>query len=102
MSTSKYTVKIYPKAENDLFEVQDYFVNKLKVSPMKLFQKFYDYIDTLEENPFLFPLMKDDVFNELGYRMITVDNFLLFYIIEGNEVKIHRFLYGKRNYLSIL
>ncbi len=34
--------------------------------------------------------------------MITIDNFLVFYIVTGNEVQIHRFLYGKRNYLQIL
>ena len=102
MSSIKYTVRIYPSSENDLKEIKDYFINKLKVSPNNLFEKFYKTIDTLEENPFLFPLLKDPFLNKLGYRMVSVDNFLLFYIIENTEVQIHRFLYGKRNYLSIL
>jgi addiction module RelE/StbE family toxin len=102
MSSPKYKVHIYPSAENDLIEIKDYFMNKLKITPNNLFEKFYKSIDTLEENPFLFPLLKDTFLNQLGYRMVPIDNFLLFYIIENNEVQIHRFLYGKRNYLSIL
>jgi len=102
MNSIKYKVRIYPSAENDLIEIKDYFVNKLKTTPNNLFEKFYKIIDVLEENPFLFPLLKDIFLNQLGYRIVPVDNFLLFYIIENNEVQIHRFLYGKRNYLDIL
>ena len=36
-----------------------------------------------------------------GYRMFPIDNFLVFYVIENDEVQIHRFLYGKRDYLLI-
>ncbi len=56
----------------------------------------------LEKNPFMYPLVKDQYLNQLGYHMIPIDNFLVFYIVSGNEVQIHRFLYGKRNYLEIL
>ncbi len=102
MNSIKYKVRIYPSAENDLIEIKDYFVNKLKTTPNNLFEKLYKIIDVLEENPFIFPLLKDIFLNQLGYRMVPVDNFLLFYIIQNNEVQIHRFLYGKRNYLEIL
>jgi len=102
MSSSTYRVRIYPSAENDLLEIQDYFVNKLKTSPNNLFEKYLKIIDVLEDNPFLFPLLKDSFLNQSGYRMVPVDNFLLFYVIESNEVQIHRILYGKRNYLEIL
>lgn len=82
MSSKKYNIRIYPSAEKDLIEIKDYFINKLKVSPNNLFEKFYKSIDTLEENPFIFPLIKDTFLNQLGYRMVPIDNFLLFYIID--------------------
>jgi len=102
MSSSKYSIRIYPTAENDLLEIKDYFQNKLKTSHNNLFQKFYDAIDLLETNPFIHPLLSDTYLNQLGYRMIPVDNFLLFYIVEEQEIQIHRFLYGRRDYLLIL
>jgi plasmid stabilization system protein ParE len=102
MSQKIYQVLIYPSAENDLIEIKEYFLNKLKISPNNLFEKFYKSIDTLEINPHIFPLPKDPFLNQLGYRMVPIDNFLLFYIIDNDTVQIHRFLYGRRNYLSIL
>ena len=98
MDNSIYYVLIYPTAEKDLLEIKDYFKNKLKVSPNHLFEKFYSSIDILEKNPLIYPLLKDSYLRQLGYRMIPIDNFLLFYVIKNQEVQIHRFLYGKRNY----
>lgn len=97
----KFTVLIYPCAETDLLEMKDYFENKVKVSANKLFEKFYSANDILETNPFVYPLVKDPYLNQLGYRIITIDNFILFYVIENIEVQIHRFLYGKRDYLLL-
>jgi len=102
MSSSKFTVRIYPRAENDLIEIKEYFEQKLKTSPNGLFSKFYESITILETNPLIYPLLKDPYLNQLGYRMIPIDNFLLFYVIENDEVQIHRFLYGRRDYLLIL
>jgi plasmid stabilization system protein ParE len=102
MSTSTYDVLLYSSAESDLYEIKQYFEQVLKKSPTNLFQKFYDTIEYLEKNPFMYPLVKDPYLNQLGYHIIPIDKFLIFYIVSGNEVQIHRFLYGKRNYLEIL
>jgi len=102
MSSDKFIVLIYPTAEHDLLEIKEYFEIKLQTSPNNLFQKLYDNIDLLESNPFIHPLVNDTYLNQLGYRMIPIDNFLVFYIVENNEVQIHRFIYGKRNYLQFL
>jgi toxin ParE1/3/4 len=102
MSKMKYSVRIYPTAQNDLLEIKDYFENKLKTKVDGLFGKIDKQIDLLETNPFIHPLVKDPYLNQLGYRMIPVDSFLIFYIISDNTVQIHRFLYGRRDYLSIL
>jgi addiction module RelE/StbE family toxin len=98
MSKTEYSVLIYPKAENDMQETKTYFEEILKTSHKPLFEKFLTKIDLLEKNPFIFPLLKDTYLNQLGYRMIPIDNFLVFYVIIGKEVQIHRFIYGRRNY----
>jgi addiction module toxin, RelE/StbE family len=98
MKKTKYTVLIFPSAENDIQEIKDYFINILKTSPNGLFEKLLHEIDLLEDNPYIYPLIKDPYLNQLGYRIIPIDNFILFYIVTNNEVHIHRFLYGKRNY----
>ena len=102
MSKQKYSVLIFPTAENDLLEIKEYFENKLKTTVNNLFEKFDKQIGLIENNPLIYPLVSDTYLNQLGYRMIPVDNFLIFYIISDNTVQIHRFLYGKRDYLHIL
>ena len=102
MKRSKCSVLIYPKAEADLLEIKDYFENKLKTSPNGLFEKFFNHVVLLESDPFIHPLVQDFYLQNAGYRMIPIDNFLVFHIVKGKEVQIHRFLYGKRNYLLIL
>jgi len=102
MKSHIYRIRIYPSAENDFLEIRDYFTNKLKTSPNKLFKKFFDSLDLLESNPLIHPLLTDTYLHQLGYRMYPIDNFLVFYVIENDEIQIHRFLYGKRDYLLIL
>jgi len=102
MSSDSYKVLIYPTAENDLYEIKDYFENTLQTSADNLFRKFYNDIDLLETFPFSFPLVRDPYLSSLGYRMIPVDNFLIFYIVKEKEVQIHRFIYGKRDYIKLL
>jgi len=51
MSSPKFTVRIYPRAENDLNEIKEYFEQKLKTSPNGLFSRFYESITILETNP---------------------------------------------------
>ena len=98
MSKPQYSVLVFPKAEEDFVEVRTYFEERLKTSANPLFQKVLKTIDLLEENPLIFPLLKDPYLNQLGYRMVPIDNFLLFYLISGPNVEIHRFLYGRREY----
>jgi len=40
MSNPVYSVLIYPRAENDLLEIKEYFENTLKTSAIPLFEKF--------------------------------------------------------------
>jgi len=102
MGRKKYKARIYPKAEKDLLEIKTYFENVLRTSPNRLFRKFYKAIEQLETNPFIRPLLNDPHLKHCGYRMFPVEKFLVFYKIAGDEIQIHRFLYGKRNYYSIL
>jgi len=97
-----YETLIFPAAEQDLLDIKEYFETKLYTSPDSLFQKVYNQIDLIERNPFMYPLVKDTLLSSLGYHIIPIDNYLLFYVVNDKTIEIHRFLFGKRNYLSIL
>lgn len=99
---SEYKALIFPVAEQDILDIKEYFETKLYISPDSLFQKVYNQIDLIERNPFLYPLVKDTFLSSLGYHIVPIDNYLLFYVVNDYTIEIHRFLYGKRNYLSVL
>ena len=50
------------------------------------------------------PEAKIDMFNvfEKGYRLLVVDNFIVFYTVDDVFVKIINVLYEKRNYSNLL
>jgi len=58
----------------------------------------------ISENPTHRPLVNDEYLANFGYRLKKVKNYLIFYIIgeDNKHIKIVRFLYGRRDWMSIL
>jgi plasmid stabilization system protein ParE len=84
----------------------NYIRNKLE-SPMaadNLIKKIMESLNKIKENPNVRPLVQDKYLASLGYRLINVKNYCLFYIIDNDNrhIKIIRFLYNKRNWINIL
>jgi toxin ParE1/3/4 len=102
MSKPKFKVLIFPLAELDLIETKKYYTEVLKTPSTKVFDRFLEVIDLLEDNPLIYSLASDPHLSEKGYRFVPIENFLVFYVIKGNIVEIRRFLYGSRKYSSIL
>ena len=98
----KYEVVVTPSAQKDLIEIKSYFRNILKTASNAVFEKFLEQVKTLKENPFIYKVHQDSFLKLIGYRVIPIDNYLMFYIVKGNTVQIHRVLYAKRNYLQLL
>ena len=101
-----YEVRITRAAENDLNEAADY-IEFVLLNP----QAADDLLDTVEETlPTLaqyaqrYALVDDPVLRTWGIRFVQIKNYLAFYTISEEEQKVYivRFLYGKRNWISIL
>jgi plasmid stabilization system protein ParE len=58
----------------------------------------------ISKNPTHRPLVNDKYLASLGYRLISVKNYLIFYIIDDDDIhiKIVRFLYCKRDWINLL
>ena len=98
----KYEVIITPSAQKDLTEIKSYFTNVLKTSSNSIFEKFLEQVKNLKVHPFTYKVHQDPLLKLVGYRIIPIDNYLIFYVIKSNIVQIHRVLYAKRNYLQLL
>ena len=97
-----FEVLIFPLAQADLSDTREYYEKIFKTPSMRVFEKILDGIAQLEQNPLIYPLLKDPTLREKGYRFVPIDNFLLFFVVLEDQVQIRRFLYGGRNYASIL
>ncbi len=97
-----YEVLIFPRAEQDLADTRDYFLNILKTTSTQVFEKVLSTIAQLELNPLIYPQVKDSLLQAKGYRFVPIDNFLMFFVVVGKQVQIRRFLYGGRKYNSLL
>ena len=69
-----------------------------------LIKEIIESLNKIKENPNIRPLVQDKYLSSLGYRLINVKKYIVFYIIDNDNmyVKIIRFLYNKRNWMSIL
>ena len=98
----KYEVVVTPSTQRDLTEIKSYFTNVLKTSSNSIFEKFLEQVKILKVHPFTYKVHQDPLLKLVGYRIIPIDNYLMFYVIKSNIVQIHRVLYAKRNYLQLL
>ena len=101
-----YRIHITASAERDLNEAADYIEFTL-LNPQaadSLLDKAEEEINALAFMPEKFKTVDDPILASWGIRMITVNNYLVFYIVDHKTETVHviRFLYGKRDWVSIL
>lgn len=97
-----YKVRIYPSAEQDLAEIVDYLNTLSKQAALKYFDMLIEEIAGLSTMPERCPHPRDLALTAKGYRCLIVKDYLVFYMVVGDTVQIHRILYGRRDYQSLL
>lgn len=101
-----YNIHYSPIAVSDLNEIADYITNTL-FSPQAA-KKLLVKIKSSVENLATFPLIGKELTpykdEELPYRWVKVDNYMVFYNVDKQEntVYIMRVLYGASEYLTEL
>ena len=102
----KYSIFVTGKAKQDLIEAADYFEYTL-LNPKAaddLIDRFEKEINNLAFMPEKHQLVNDPVLAAWGIRMIALNNYIVFYTVdkESKSISVIRFLYGKRNWISVL
>ena len=104
-----YKVRLTKRALQDIDDIDIYISSQL-LSPataenMRI--KFHDAMSSLETMPMRYPLVADAFHASLGYRVLPVKNYLIFYTVDDSlpdvrNVDIERVLYAGRNWQQIL
>lgn len=101
-----YQIHITRTAEQDLSESADYieFVLKNHDAADHLLDLAAESIGSLADNPRIYSIVNDAVLHSWGIRYVVINNYMAFYTVdeESKIIFIVRFLYGKRDWISIL
>jgi len=94
----EYAVKISSPAQNDFLEIAE----RIKTLPPEEAELHFDNIakkaKILATAPDSCPYARDSQLRLRGYRMLTIDDYLYFFVISNGSVIIRRILYAKRQY----
>ena len=104
MSNKKYNIKYLPSAQQDLNEIISYLQTDSPEYGEKLIDKIDNEISQLKSFPYKGKTPEDENLKNKRYRMIIIDNYIIFYVIFENDetVEIRRIIHGKRRYKFLL
>ncbi len=93
----KYILRYLPVALDDLISIFDWIAGDNPANAAAFIKKLDQHIGRLEIHPFLGRIPRDDKLKNSGYRVLVVESYLVFYIVRGKTVEIHRIVHGSRN-----
>lgn len=97
-----YNIRYLSTAERDLYEIFEYIQKDNPTAAISQLNKFDESISKLASNPHLGVVPNDERLKRLGYQMLIVDKYLVFYVIKTRTIQIRRILHGARQYDFLL
>ncbi len=99
-----YSIVFSPESIKDLEETKEYIAEELcnEQAASKTVREILNNIHILSEFPESAPPLTSIVDFDTNYRFLICGNYVAFYRLEENEVRIVRILYGRRNFMQIL
>ena len=98
----KYNIKTNKAAVRDLEDIVDYINTLSPQAAIAQFERIIEGINSLETLPERCPIPNNMSLRAKGYRMLIIDNYLVFFVIIAKTVRVRRVFYNKRNYEWLL
>jgi len=99
---NKYVLRYLPIAVDDLVSIFDWIARDSPANAAAFIDKLDQRIGSLKTHPFLGRIPRDEQLRNSGYRVLVIESYLVFYIVHGRAVEIHRVVHGSRNLDDIL
>ncbi len=100
--SAAFEIRYLKTAEKDLEGIFEYIMKDSPKAAVSMLEKFDRSISKLARNPKLGVIPKDDRLKKLGYRMLIVGRYLVFYVVKKKTVQIRRVVHGARRYSYLL
>ena len=97
-----FEIRYLLTAEKDLEGIFDYILKDNAAAASDLLEKFDHTIAHLSNQPYMGVVPNDNRLRRMGYRMLVIGNYLVFYVVKGQTVQIRRIIHGARRYSFLL
>ena len=97
MSPAEYTLRYLPASQDDFLSILDYIARDKAGRAASFIEELDRRISLLEEQPLLGRIPRHPKLRVYGYRVLILDAYLVFYIVRGETIEIHRVIHGSRN-----
>jgi toxin ParE1/3/4 len=97
-----YTVRYLPVAVDDLLSIHDWIATDSPAQAAAFIEKLDKLIQNLRRHPLLGKEPRMERLRRIGYRVLILESYLIFYVVHGRAVTIHRVLHGSRHLEDIL
>ncbi len=100
----KYNIEYSMESKQDLIDIKRYMKYNLQEpnTAQKLIAKIKKEIDSLKDNPEMYSIIDDDIIKSFKIRKLVIDNYIVFYRINDENIQIVRVMYGRRNWITLL
>ena len=102
MKQPEYEIRLLQVAEDDLREIINYIAVDDPAAATALLDKIENSLSGLISFPLPGKIPAEEALAGMGYRFLTVGNYLIFYTVEEKIIWVHRIIHGARNYISLL
>lgn len=93
----KAILRYLPAAQEDLISVLEFIAQDSPSRAISFVDHLDERIGQLERHPLLGRVPRHPKLRESGYRVLVIESYLVFYIVRGQTVEIHRVVHGSRN-----
>jgi len=99
---SRFRIVYLHKAQQDLLEIFAYIAADRPQAARRILMDFDRSIARLEKFPRSGTVPNDPALKRRGYRILVVEDYLVFYLIKDKLIQIRRVLHGRGQYGLIL
>ena len=95
----QYKVLVLPKARQDVSKILQYLTTVSPASAKRYSELFAQGFLSLAQMPLRCPLSRAHDMAERGYRYLLIRNYLVFFLVSDDTVRITHVVEGRSNYL---
>ncbi len=97
-----HRIRYLSTAQKDLIDIFEYINKDNPTAAISQLERFDKSISQLALNPSIGVIPNDERLKKLGYRMLIVGKYFVFYVVKGETVQIRRVIHGARRYSFLL